>query len=170
MSPLISCTPLYLLLTMFCQTAEEPDAAVEKERQERLKYMVDQLETVRIETTGDKPKILKRMEHPVLRYTNPIRSSAAGGATFLWLDEQRPLIAASISIRENNNVAWEFASLTNEKLNATRQETAFWTPTKANRPAEVLRDAPEPSEKPALRSGAVRALARRFNCGPWRAG
>lgn len=154
---------LILLIASLGQAAEVPDAAVEKERQERLQHMMARLAAVQIETVGEQPRPLKRMEAPVLRYTNPVRSSRAGGATFLWLDGQRPLVAASISIRDDNNVVWEFTSLASEKLKASRDETDFWTPKAAGRPAELLRDAPVPAQTPALRLAQLRGMARRFD-------
>ena len=156
---------LLLLLTTnaFCQAADAPDAAVEIARQERLKHITERADSVELRTADEKPRGLKRLDRPVLRYTNPIRSSSAGGATFLWLDGQRPLAAASISIRDNNNVVWEFTSLANERLSASHDDEVFWTPKGPGRRMELLPDSPAPAATPALRLAQLRTLARRFS-------
>src|SRR6478752_799250 len=74
----------------------------------------------------DAPLTLKK--DPIIFYSNPEGPSHTG-ATFLWLDGQRPVAAISLSIRRpNDSVAHELTSFSATPLECQRRGNITWTP------------------------------------------
>ena len=132
-------------------------------RHERLDFIRKRLAEFSLffEDRLDEP--LKKTEEPVLRYSNPVRNFFSDGATFLWLDERRPVAAASISIRGAGNVAREFTSLIDKPLHCVRDERVVWRPKSGGLLDQPLEEAQPPAASASLRLAQMRRLGRRFS-------
>jgi hypothetical protein len=105
---------------------------------------------------------LKRAEHPILRYTNPVTSAFSEGALFLWLNGRRPAAAISTSSRDNGALFWELSSLADEPLQLNRAGKVVWQPPMCNRKSAPVPRATAPGPTAAGRLIQMRAIARRF--------
>lgn len=141
-------------------SAQEPSLEMDADARARLEHLAARAAEVRAKSVslGE----LTRMDQPVLRYTNPVRSSQAGGVVYLWLHGVRPQCAGCFSIRDNGNVIVELSSLARDPLDVTYSGDAPWTPRQAGLPPRVLKQAPEPAESARLRLPQLREQARRF--------
>jgi hypothetical protein len=142
--------------------ADEPTKAGEDaERRERLAFMERLFAEFELFTAGaDQP--CARSEEALLRYSNPVRNFFSDGVTYLWLDGQRPVAAATISIRGAGDVWREFTSLSDRPLRCARDGRAEWVPESGNLINQQLPKAPEPAASSKLRLLQLRRSARRF--------
>jgi hypothetical protein len=116
-------------------------------------------------TVGAAPNLETRLpvtSQPVLRYSNPVRNFFSDGAVFLWLDKERPLAAAVISIRGRGNVVREFAALADRALECRRAGKVVWAPPGAGLADQPLNDAPRPDSSDKRRLRQMRDIARQF--------
>jgi hypothetical protein len=122
------------------------------ERQEAFKSYTFQL--------GDNEERLELESRSILNWSNPERSAAKGGV-FLWTYNGRPQLVAC-AFMNRDKVEHEFQSLASLPIVAerdSRQVHRFepgieWT---------LLKDAPSPAKKPALRLSQFRRQAERFD-------
>jgi hypothetical protein len=106
------------------------------------------------------PLTLKKV--PIVVYSNPEGPSHTG-ATYLWLDGQRPVAAISLSIRRPNDAAsHEMTSFSATPLECQRNGTTIWSPKTGGLLAQAFADAPQPGSNEAQRLTQMRNLARRF--------
>ena len=86
---------LSLMPACLVRAADPPPSPPAESEPSRLKEMEARIDALELTTTGTTPRRLHRFERAVLRYTNPLTSATAQGATFLWLDGKRPAAAIS---------------------------------------------------------------------------
>ena len=137
-----------------------PDEIVQRKR--RLEFMKADLDQYKIVATDRRERSLTATDKPVLRYTNPVRTSFTDGTVFLWREGERPLAAAVLSIRENGGVVRELVSLTNRPLHCERDRRTAWTPQSGNLVDQSLDDAPAPDANEKTRLRQMREAAARF--------
>jgi hypothetical protein len=159
----IHCIALAVMLAAIVQTpAEQPpnDAS----RQARLRFLIETANKLTLRDPSNKGAKFTRMEQPVLRYDNVIGLST-DGATFLWLDEKRPVAAISFSIRgrQGNAVYRECTSLWATPLECRDDESVVWAPKHGGLMAQRLRDAPVPADGERPRLAQMRDIAWRFS-------
>jgi len=140
-------------------SAQESDQAERMRRGEYLLSTFREFELVRAETP-EQP--LAHHEKPLLRYSNPIRNFFSDGCSLLWLDGNRPAAVATISIRGEGHVWWEFTSLSGSRLLCTRDGQPQWKPQSGNLIGKTLPDGPPPAAEERLRLIQFRQMARRF--------
>jgi hypothetical protein len=108
-------------------------------------------------------KALKLETAPVLRWPNPTRETP-NGATFVWTLDGRPLAIGCVWQYVRGNVGFEFHSLSQESIQATRGDKEIWKCEKRGITLEPFADAPAPAKTAVTRGKQMRDLARRFNC------
>jgi hypothetical protein len=99
---------------------------------------------------------------PILRWTNPVRNSFSDGTLFLWLHDERPFAAATVSIRGDGLLWLELASLSTEPLRCVRAGNSFWTPRKASLAGQRLVGEPEPAATARMRLVQMRRIGDQF--------
>jgi hypothetical protein len=168
---------LALQLGLLVVPAHSQDAKLDEDvaRLERLQQMKQLVDDVSLETGEQPSKILTRMQHPVLRYTNPVTAEFGEGVLFLWLDGKRPVAAVSPSFRHREAVYWELSSLSDSPLKLTRDGLEIWSPPSCSRVSSELTGTPPPAKSAPARLTQLRALARRFQVreerrGQWQEG
>jgi hypothetical protein len=144
------------------QSAEKDSNDADAERTRRARFLKADLDQYVMQTAEDRPARLVATEKPVLRYTNPVRTSFSDGAVYLWLDGQRPLAAAVLSIRDNARVVRELVSFTTRPLICTRDGRAAWTPQGGNLVDQSFSDAPAPDTNDKRRLRQMREAAGGF--------
>jgi hypothetical protein len=101
---------------------------------------------------------------PLLHYTNPVRADVfSDGAMFVWCDGDRPVAAASLSIRAGENITREFCALSDERLECSLDGAIVWAPESAGLLRQPFPDSPAAAASAPLRLTQMRALARRFS-------
>ena len=153
--------PLTLLALLTQSDNQRGDEAA---RQERLQYMKDRAAEFTLLGEGGREP-LKLKEESVLRWTNPERERGTwDGATFLWLDGQRPVAAISFGIRRPKDAVFrEHTSLTQSPLICRKGDAAVWSPQTGGGAPRVMPAAPPPAQSAAGRLTQMRSLARRFS-------
>jgi hypothetical protein len=152
---------LVCLLTSVANAVEPDPAAAESVRQQRLEQMKGLIDEVSLGTDDPSPLELKRLDRPILRYTNPLTDSIEEGALFLWMAGKRPVAAVSPSFR-GTTIFWELSSLSDTPLKLIRNGVVVWQPPSSSRKSEKFAEAPVPAPAAAGRLVQMRALARRF--------
>lgn len=103
-------------------------------------------------------------EEPLLHYSNPVRADVfSDGAMFVWCDGERPVAAASLSIREGDHITREFCSLTGERLECKLDDKIIWAPDSGGLLRQSFPDAQAAAGSVPLRLTQMRTLARRFS-------
>jgi hypothetical protein len=118
----------------------------------------------RIELGTDPPRPLTLHPEPVLRWTNPLRN-ASDGASFVWLADGRPEVAACFyryNAEGGQIEDHEFQSLSTTTLVATREGQVVWAPPQAGVTLAPVAGSPAPADSPTARLPQMRALAREF--------
>lgn len=155
--------PLTIALSLLSQS---PPAAAPEDgsHEDRLRYLKDKASRLTLIDESTK-RPLTLTEEPVLRFSNPERDRGTwDGATFLWLDGKRPVSAVSFGLRRpNNEVFFEFTSLTKAPLVCERGQTKLWSPPTGALLAQPIADAPPPADNAAGRLLQMRTIARRFS-------
>ncbi|MBW3596314.1 MAG: hypothetical protein KY475_03455 [Planctomycetes bacterium] len=152
-----------VLVTPLGQAEANPGDA-DAERLRRLEFMQDLAAEFSLHAAGGNEAPFRLHEAPVLRYSNPERErGSTDGATFLWLDGERPVAALSISIRKPDALAYcEATSFHPSPLICRRNDVVLWSPGKGST-ASPLPEAPAPAASEPLRLTQMRQLARRFD-------
>lgn len=153
------------ILSSSVAVGQEPDEA----RARRLEFMKRKLGELQLSFRAEPDETLTLTESPVLRFSNPVRSSTSDGGVFLWLAGQRPVAAATIWIRAQWQYGHDFTSLSAEPLQCVRNGKVVWSPARGVLIREPIKDASEPSQNPKLRLVQMRKLAGRFSAeiGAW---
>ena len=77
----------------------EDDEQAGDARSHRLRFIKQVFDEFRLYRSENPGEPFQQTEEAVLRWSNPIRNFFSDGATFLWLDGERPVAAATISVR-----------------------------------------------------------------------
>ena len=143
------------------QPTTEP-APNDNERARRLQQMVEAAADYELWSGPDDGPPLKRIEQPVLRWSNPLRATG-DGAVFLWTDKGRPAAALCIYTYGVDGVDHEWQSLAEGKLRATYQQATVWQPQTAGLEFRPLPGDVEPAAStPARRLRQMHNLLRDF--------
>ncbi len=110
---------------------------------------------------SDRPLTLQ--PEPVLKWSNPVIGTIYGDV-FVWTNQGRPEAVASIYkfYSPLTHRANEFHSLSLGKLNAERDGTTVWTPSRAGLELKPIPGAPVPAGSAPARFRQMRALAQEF--------
>ena len=152
---------------------EEPaDAPASAPRAQRMTYLKARAAEFELFKGDDRAQPLPVTREPLLRYSNPVRGfNLSDGATFLWLDGERPLAVAAWSIRLSpNRVYREFTSLSAEPLVCRFEGTDVWTPQTGGLLNQALPKADPPHAAAPRRLAQMRTLAGRFSAVVFREG
>lgn len=146
----------------WAQAEKAPPTDELQDRQARFTFIQQKLESFDLRYADGEQRELKLTPEAVLKYTNPVRSADGIAASYLWLDGNRPVAAASLSIRQEDKVFRELVSFTSRPLILTKSGMPLWTPTsRAAEPRELL-GSPAPARSAAQRLLQMRTLAREF--------
>jgi hypothetical protein len=140
---------------LWAQEASPPPA-----KDESLKKIVRVAQSFSLSVES---KALKLETAPVLRWPNPTRETP-DGATFVWTLDGRPLAIACVWQDAGRGLGFEFHSLSQSPIQATRGDEVVWKCDKPGVTLEPFADAPVPVKTAATRAKQMRDLARRFNC------
>jgi hypothetical protein len=141
--------------------ASAQKAAPPSEKDEALKKIVRIAESFSLSVEG---KALKLEMEPVLRWPNPTRV-IPDGATFVWTRDGRPLAIACIwQGATGRRGGFEFHSLSQSPIQATRGDQVVWKCEQRGITLEPFADAPVPAKTAPARVKQMRDLARRFKC------
>jgi hypothetical protein len=145
------------------QAAAEP-AGPKGDRGEELRLFKEKAAELELYRGSEAKKPQPLLPEPVLRYSNAERDiGSLDGATFLWLDGERPVAAVSLSVRRvNSGVFRELTSFSQTPLECRAGGTARWSPKTGGLLAKPLPEAPAPADKKPPRLTQMRTLARRF--------
>lgn len=108
----------------------ESTAAIDKQRARRLEQMLTAATDYELWRGRDDEQRLVRIERPVLRWSNPLRSTG-DGAVFIWADEQgakRPAAVMCIYCNDTGGVDHEWQSLALEPIRAAYRGASVWRP------------------------------------------
>jgi hypothetical protein len=143
------------------QVEADTEAADRKERHAHMKERAAELSLHR--GPGAKEKLPLSAE-PVIRYSNAERDiGSLDGLTFLWLADQRPVAAVSLSLRRVGfQVYHECTSFVAEPLECRRDAAVLWAPKTGSPPTRQLAKAPPPAAGKTQRLNQMRTLARQF--------
>lgn len=143
--------------------ADDATSHRERQREMRLKYLMQKAEAFQISVAGQPNAALALDENPVLRYTNPVRNFFTDGVVFLWRHDSKPALLGALSVRGDGNVFCEFASLSSLPLHCDLGIRRAWTPDK-NTQVDVPLKTRVPFAKDQRRQAlAMRQLIRRFS-------
>lgn len=148
-----------------CLLAADEEVDSNASGEQRLAYLTDLLSEFTLRPAGsDRPvERYDVTEHPLMRYSNPVRNFFSDGATFLWLHDHRPVAAITLSIRGEGTVAAELTSLTAVPMICQRGELPFWTPQTGGLVFEPLDGEIAPAETAQRRALQLRKIARQFS-------
>jgi hypothetical protein len=130
-----------------------------------MQFLKETMAGLKLYEAWDPTKPLVPMASPVLGPYNNITGPSRLGATFLWLAGERPVAAASVSIRRRptNSVYCECTSLWPAALECRRDDATLWTPQRFGLLHQRFRQSPPPAESKPRRLSQMRDLARRFS-------
>ena len=137
--------------------ANDPEA-----RKLRLEFMKDFRSEFQVQLAANPESSLEALAEPVQRWSNPVRNFFSDGCLFLWLNGQRPAVAATVSIRGNGVVWLETASLSPQALRCLRKGSDYWAPRAASPTEERIADFPPPAETARARLVQMRRLCEQF--------
>jgi len=110
-----------------------------------------------------KPPVLR--EEPLMNWQNPERM-ANQGSFFIWLDEGRPAMVASIFTYVYNGVTQrrhELISFCDKPMQVSFDGDSVWKPKAAETAGWVITDVGEPATSAPRRLTQMRAIARELN-------
>jgi hypothetical protein len=152
----------WLLLALGSRCVADETEAVLRERWQRAYQSIAESIQMR---RGERPLSLHKS--PLLFYTNPVRQNDQHGSIYLWTEEGRPAVFASIwsALHRNNpadrNVTHEWHSLVESgDLQATRDGQVLWTSGEAGIAGQLLQETPAPAASRAARLVQMRSIAR----------
>jgi hypothetical protein len=155
----------FLVLVGFCMgtaVADEPKEISEELRAEHLAYMKEVAASITLAESGSKVKLL---EEPVLRYVDNTRRLHES-SLWIWSAGGRPsaMLAVEFYPRSPKGPRWlyEFASLSTERISATREPDLRWTAKGPGLVLEILEGAGPPADKAVRRLAQMKEIRNRF--------
>lgn len=121
---------------------------------------LDAANSYHLSLASDRDRTFELLPRPLLTWSNPLRSTAAG-ALYLFTDDGRPAAALCI-YPANGALDYEFQSLAAERLVAVQDGHTVWAPLEAGIEMETFGAVTPPGESQPLRLRQMRNLARRF--------
>lgn len=159
----MSFTHCILLLAPLGQVEVKPDAAAANKAS--LERIVADLSEYEFSAATKPSRKLALSKSPALRWNYPIRN-VDDAALFLWLGKDRPeALSTVMSYRDgkrNLRRAYEFLSLSQDRLEASRDGAIAWLPEKPGFTWQTLPKSPAPADTPAARKRQMHDLAARF--------
>lgn len=141
-------------------SATSQDAPKEEAvREARLAYLKERAAEYQLVVGADR---VARMSPPVYRWSHPV-GITVDGASFVWMDEERPVALGSVLVLRDGTSYGEFLSLTSQRLRATKKGVAAWEPAKPGCDFVRVPNAPQPADSAAERMTQMKSLARRFS-------
>ncbi len=116
-------------------------------------------------TMDGKTKQPSLREEPLINWQNPERLSEQG-SFFIWLDEGRPTMVASIFSYVYSGVTYrrhELISFCDKPMQVSFEGEPVWKPKAAETKGSVIADVGEPAATAPRRSTQMRAIARELN-------
>ena len=111
-----------------------------------------------------KPRTLKLLDQPIMKWSQPVRGGE-DGSVFLWLDEKRPAVIATIFTWPHPSrgiaVTHELHTLVDEPLKGVWKQRT-WTPPDKSIGWKPVPDVPAPGESAKIRDLELRRVARGF--------
>jgi len=157
---LVTCLLLFEAPAAVAQNDSQPTAETspsDNERARRLQQMVEAAADYELSSRPEDGPPLKRIEQPVLRWSNPLRATG-DGAVFLWTDKGRPAAALCIYTYGVDGVDHEWQSLAEGKLRATYRQSTVWQPQAAGLEFRLI-----PGDVEAVASTPTRRLRQMHN-------
>jgi hypothetical protein len=156
---------LALVAAFLGQSPADPPSsarAAGEDRREMLAFLRDKAAELTLAPESGEPLPLR--DEPVIHYSNAERDiGAIEGATFLWLDGNRPLAAVSMATRPLQKAIYrELASFTTAPLVCHSGEAIVWAPKTGGLVNQNLSGSPTPAAGKPQRLIQMRSLARRF--------
>ena len=133
---------------------EEPDRAA------RLVFLQELAAEYQLVIDGD--RVARMSPHPVYRWCHPI-GSTADGISFVWMDEEQPVVLGSMMILRDGTLSGEFQSLTSGPLKAVKKGVTIWEPAKPGGEFVRVPEAPKPADTATERLTQMKSLTRRFS-------
>jgi hypothetical protein len=155
--------PLVLATLLLAQQPVEP--APGDVSREEMRFLKETMSGLKLYQSPDMTNPLAQTPNPVLGPYNNATGPSRLGATFLWLAGERPVAAASVSIRRRptSSVYCECTSLWPAALECRRDGTILWTPERVGLLNQRFRQSPSPAEGKPRRLTQMRDLARQFS-------
>lgn len=141
------------------ETATGEAAKAEAVREARLAYLKERAADFRLVAGVDR---VARMSPPIYRWSHPV-GTTLDGASFVWMDDERPVAIGSVLILRDGTSYGEFQSLTSGPLKAVRKGVVAWEPARSGCDFRPVPQGPKPGETAAERLTQMKSLARRFS-------
>jgi len=141
-----------------------PDEKGEPERARKAAHLaLRAAETYAITLEGEPSAPLRLVPKPLLQWSNPVAGSIYG-SVFVWTDQGRPAVVASIYkwYAPNDHLGVEFHSLVSGPVSSRRVGSTVWASRRAGLEFRPVPGAPSPADKPVGRLSQMRALAKEF--------
>jgi len=137
-------------------------AAPDKQKEEKLAYFRERLETLRLAAVGSPNKPFRFVADPVITFENPV-SQMWDGYAFVWTDRGRPAAALKCYYHSLNK-RWgrTFVSLATERIELVSDDKKLWTPQEAGLSFAPLPSGPPVAADARRRLTQMRDIARRF--------
>jgi hypothetical protein len=160
----VSALMVWLSVVSYLRAADDPAAATDEAAAERLRILKAAAAAYELTSRDEADKAYTLTPEPLLHYSNPVRADVfSDGAMFVWCDGERPVAAASLSIRAGENITREFSALSEERLECSLDGVVIWTPESAGLLRQAFPDSPNAAGSAPLRLTQMRTLARRFS-------
>lgn len=117
--------------------------------------------TIETKPVRGEKQVLKRIEAPLLRWSNP-EAGSIHGAVFLWTVDDRPQLVASVFkwFSPHKFLDAEIHSLSEQPLVAKKGETTAWTTGNLGIKFQKVEGAPAPADSPVKRLTQMRTIVR----------
>lgn len=162
---MIRSVTLLLMLAMlprvavvFAQTTPTNDSVLET-RLARLAYLQERAADYQLVVGADR---VARMSPAIYRWSHPV-GVTVDGASFVWMDEERPVAIGSVLVLRDGTSYGEFQSLTSAPLKAVKKGVVAWQPAQPGCEFLPVPKGPKPGETAAERLTQMKSLARRFS-------
>lgn len=165
--PSVLFLPFLLLLVSnmtFAQDMSEDDEETRAKAAVELTFNVASSMSVRTVPAEGESVESKLLETPLLRWSNP-EAGSVHGAVFLWTDDNRPQLVASIFKWYSPHV-WldaEVHSLSEQPLIVNREGATLWSTHDKSVKFIRLQGTPAPADTPVKRLSQMRALVREMD-------
>ena len=162
-----ACSSLVLVATIGQVAIEEDSNRQNSDQVKRasLARMITDLSAFELSIATEPPKKLTLADAAVLRWNYPIRN-VDDAAAFIWLNKEQPAAVATVmSYRDraqNLRRAYEFLSLSPDRLSAVKSGQLVWHPEKPGLTWRDVPEAPPPADSPAARRRQMHDLSAKF--------